>query len=77
MATITDRKRLEVLGHDVELRFFIFDTSKALRAEDYEREHMEMNDYGWMVTIDGTQRMGVFPSVDEAADYARELIEDE
>jgi hypothetical protein len=76
MPTITDWKRLEIEGHDVELRFFIFDTSQALNEERYQREHMEASDYGWMVTIDGVQHMGVFPRLDEAVEQARGLIAD-
>lgn len=76
MATITDWRRFTCNGHEVELRFFVFDTSKATTAEAHQREHMEFHDYGWMVTIDGVQRMGVFPRLDDAIEHARTLIAD-
>lgn len=76
MPAITDWKRVEIDGHDVELRFLIFDTSPALSEERYQREHMEAHDYGWMITIDGQQRMGVFPRLDDAVEQARTLIAD-
>lgn len=108
MATTGTRKQIDVRGHQVDLVFFWFDSSRSVenpevdgvasrrktdagevrRGQDigatdgqlhyhsYVADGNSRADYGWMVSIDGVQRTGVFAREEDALEMATELIGD-